>query len=99
MKEYIEKQAALDCFHDWVDRHGNIHTADEVPEYRAIEALPAANVQENNDGYWIYHNVISIAGWEKPKYECSACGKRMLSMSNFCPHCGSHNPLKKEYQE
>lgn len=39
--DLISRQAALDCFHDWVDRHGEIHTADEMPEYQAIENLPS----------------------------------------------------------
>ena len=38
----ISRQAALDCFHDWIDKHGDVHTPDEMPEYRAIEALPSA---------------------------------------------------------
>lgn len=39
MLEYIQKDAALNCFHDWIDSHGDVHTADEMPEYLAIEAL------------------------------------------------------------
>ena len=42
MDSLISRQAALDCFHDWIDQHGDIHTPDEMPEYRAIEALPSA---------------------------------------------------------
>ena len=38
----ISRQAALDCFHDWIDKHGDVHTPDEMAEYRAIEALPSA---------------------------------------------------------
>ena len=41
MKDLIERQAALDCFHEWIDKHGDIHTPDEMAEYRAIEALPS----------------------------------------------------------
>ena len=39
--ELIDKRAALACFRDWTDRKGNIHEADEMPEYQAIERLPA----------------------------------------------------------
>ena len=42
MQDLIERQAALNCFHDWIDRHGDVHTADEMQEYNAIEALPSA---------------------------------------------------------
>lgn len=37
----IDRQAALNCFHDWVDRRGDVHTPDEMAEYRALEALPS----------------------------------------------------------
>lgn len=39
--ELIDRQAALDCFHDWTDKHGDVHTADEMPEYRRILELPS----------------------------------------------------------
>lgn len=42
MSDLIERDKALDCFHDWTDRHGDVHSADEMPEYQAIEALPSA---------------------------------------------------------
>lgn len=42
MSDLIDRQAALDCFHDWIDQYGNVHTPDEMMEYRAIEALPSA---------------------------------------------------------
>lgn len=40
MKDLIDREKALDCFHDWVDKYGDVHTADEMTEYQAIEALP-----------------------------------------------------------
>lgn len=42
MMDLIEREAALACFHDWIDHRGDVHTPDEMAEYRAIEALPAA---------------------------------------------------------
>lgn len=42
-EDTISRQAVLDCFHDWVDKYGDIHTPDEMAEYRAIEALPSAH--------------------------------------------------------
>lgn len=46
MSGLIRKEDALNCFHDWVDQHGDVHTADEMPEYRAIEALPTVDAVE-----------------------------------------------------
>ena len=47
--ELIDRQAALDCFHDWIDKRGNVYCADESEEYQRIEALPSAEL----DGYSI----------------------------------------------
>ena len=42
MIDLISREAALNCFHSWVDKYGDAYTPDEMPEYRAIEALPSA---------------------------------------------------------
>ena len=42
MSDLIDRQEVLSCFHDWIDKYGDVHTADEMPEYKAIEALPSA---------------------------------------------------------
>lgn len=39
MAEYIKKDDVLDCFHDQVNKYGDVHTPEEMPEYEAIEAL------------------------------------------------------------
>lgn len=44
--DYISRGAALACFHDWIDRYGHEHSADEITEYQRIEDLPAADVVE-----------------------------------------------------
>lgn len=44
MAEYIKREDALDCFHAWVDKYGDVNLPDDMPEYRAIENLPAADV-------------------------------------------------------
>lgn len=41
MKDLIEREATLACFHSWVDKHGDVCTPDDMPEYQAIEALPS----------------------------------------------------------
>ena len=60
MSELISKDAALDCFRDWIDRYGHEHTADEDPVYQSIAELPA--VQPDRDViddclYHIYKNI------------------------------------------
>lgn len=47
MAEYIKKDDVLECFHDWIDKYGDVHTADEMPEYDAIEALPTIEVEHS----------------------------------------------------
>lgn len=64
MNEYLEKNAVLACFHDWIDKNGDVHTADEMPEYRAIEALPSA-------GGWIPCNEKIP---QKAVLCCDTCG-------------------------
>ena len=49
MIDPIERQAALDCFHDWIDKRGDIHTPDEMAEYRAIEALPSVQPEKRTN--------------------------------------------------
>ena len=44
--DYISREAAIACFHDWIDRYGHEHTADEIVEYQRIEKLPVADVVE-----------------------------------------------------
>ena len=41
MNDLIRRSDALGCFHDWVDKYGDVHTPDEMAEYRAIEELPS----------------------------------------------------------
>jgi len=42
MSDLIEREAALSCFHDWIDKHGDVCCAEDMQEYRAIESLPSA---------------------------------------------------------
>ena len=45
--DLIRRADALSCFHDWIDAHGDVHTADEMPEYQRIEQLPDAQPEES----------------------------------------------------
>lgn len=56
MADLIDRQAALDCFPDWVDRHGDVHAADEDTVYQKIEALPSAQPDVARDIATIIEN-------------------------------------------
>ena len=59
MSDLIDREAALNCFHCWADKYGDVHTPDEMPEYRAIEDLPSAPDKEkiSDAFYQIYRNI------------------------------------------
>lgn len=59
MRDLIDREAALNCFHSWVDKYGDVYTPDDMPEYQAIEALPSAPDEEKiSDAlYHIYRNI------------------------------------------
>lgn len=59
MSDLIDREAALNCFHSWVDKYGDVYTPDEMPEYQAIEALPSVQPDEEKISdilYNIYRN-------------------------------------------
>lgn len=59
MKDLIDREAALNCFHSWVDKYGDVYTPDEIPEYQAIKALPSVQPDEEKISdtlYNIYRN-------------------------------------------
>ena len=58
MRDLIDREAALKCFHSWVDKYGDVHTPDEMPEYQAIEGLPSAlNRRKISEAiYMVYKN-------------------------------------------
>ena len=86
MKDLIDREAALNCYHDWVDQYGDVHTPDEIPEYQAIEALPSAQ-PERMRGRWIRQDNKGkpLYGW----YQCSECGAVIGGKTNFCSECGA----------
>jgi len=90
MKDLISREAALKCFHSWVNQYGDVYTPDEMPEYQAIEALPSAQ-SESKKGKWIeaydpFNRIsgrCSVCGWEAHLYEDDVVGM------NYCPNCGA----------
>ena len=49
MSEYINRDDALNCFHDWVDKHGDVICADDTAEYIEIASLPSIEVVRCRD--------------------------------------------------
>ena len=89
--ELISKRSALNCFHDWIDRYGDIHFANETKEYQAIEHLPTKR------GRWI--NIPKYFSlFEQRIFCCSECGNTLdfdgvnagRGDANFCPNCGAY---------
>jgi len=93
--DYITKESALSCFHDWIDRYGHEHTADEMVEYQRIENLPVTDVRPVVRGHYIGEYDGYADG--NPVYDmwyCSECGCCFEDWDekptyNFCPNCGA----------
>ena len=45
-EDLIKRQDALNCFHTWIDKHGDICEPCDMAEYRAIEELPSVMEDE-----------------------------------------------------
>ena len=94
--DMISRRAALGCFHDWIDKHGDIHTPDEMPEYREIEALPSAQpMRKKGKWQWSEDMMCFIcseckSGW---KEQPTLMGKPLYE---WCPVCGSYNGGDKD---
>ena len=54
MSDLIDREAALNCFHSWVNQYGDVYTPDEIPEYQAIEALPSVQPDEEKISDLLY---------------------------------------------
>lgn len=94
--DYITKESALSCFHDWIDRYGHEHTADEMVEYQRIEDLPVADVRPMVRGKWKHDG----SDW-KNRFICDQCGYKWFfnaEEAHFCPNCGA-DMTKTEKEE
>lgn len=82
--DLIRREDALACFHDWIDKKGDVYTPDDMLEYRAIEQLPSA---ERKKGKW----ELAEDGWYcsscelYPPFDCDPEEKGIP----FCPWCGA----------
>lgn len=77
MSDLISREAALDCFHDWVDKYGDVHAADEMVEYQRIEALPAVQRVESVGMRWI------PCAERLPEAEVLCCDNRKNQMIGY----------------
>lgn len=98
MSDLIERQAALDCFHDWIDRRGDVHTADEMPEYLAVEALPSAQPEQRtcvNCG-----RTVNNGGWYADgRTRCPIEEHYALPKDGYCHLWEKRNVTDDDYPE
>ena len=92
MSDLINRADALACFHDWVDSKGDVHSADEMPEYQRIEELPSAEPEiirckdcKNYKSYW-----GRCAHWERISTESV-----LVAESDFCSQAERRNQNEK----
>lgn len=60
----------------------NAKTVEEI--FAAIQAAPAADVQEVRKGWWVYNQ-----NFAEPPFKCSACGKAFARLTPYCAECGA----------
>jgi hypothetical protein len=97
MKEYIEREAALDIVTEWCpDDDGSVgKTGDLRDMLDELEAIPTADVVEVRHGEWVlFDNAFS--SWNV--WVCSECGYRRKEgwmhteagkkpNAQYCEHC------------
>lgn len=93
MDDLISRQAALNCFHAWIDKHGDVHEPDEIPEYEMIEALPPIQPMRKK-GKWIYNSPVTM--------KCDQCEYVVrdwfVKQFRYCPSCGARMRGEKEIE-
>ena len=95
MKEYIEREAALEILKrnpigTW--RRATIYSDEIKSAMLEIGSLPAADVAEVRHGRWVDKTNISRSAVEQ-RVDCSVCGQIFWSSTvlsfNYCPNCGA----------
>lgn len=88
----ISRQAAIDAAKDWYEGLicGSINGL-----IKRFNALPTVQ-PEPKEGHWIDKGWNGDWAWQIDGrgncwrvIECSECGKRVSTGSNYCPHCGA----------
>ena len=86
MKEYIERDAVMQEFADYVKRSNNSDFA-PTPTWneavQIVEDAPASDVVEVRHGRWIDEPIKGI------RYHCSICFGRFDYTWHYCPNCGA----------
>lgn len=94
MKEYIEREAVMQEFADyvkWCNNSGFAQTPTWNEAVQIVEDAPAADVEEVRHGEWIVDDAASE--------HCSCCGHKFYISAlfaiggndepNCCPNCGA----------
>lgn len=68
MSRYIDRAELFNSL-------ANAKTVEEI--FAAIQAAPAADVQEVRHGRWELYDI------------CSVCGAQAEQQTNYCPNCGA----------
>lgn len=77
MSDLISRQDALSVFHSWIDKRGDVHDVDEIPEYEAIENLPSADAVEvvrcKDCKFYVKNNptVLCLRDSSTPEWFCA----------------------------
>lgn len=78
MSEYLNRDDVLNCFHAWIDKHGDAHEPDEMEEYRNIEALPSIELVRCKDCKYAEEN------WNGKDIYCLRTSSFPWSNDSFC---------------
>lgn len=89
MADYISREAALSCFHDWIDRYGHEHSADEMTEYQRIEELPAADVRPVAEISDAVDEVLDFLNENYNRMPYHIYSALFDLVCGICPNCGA----------
>lgn len=99
MTDYIEREAALDCFAcDLGKKDYSVSYQGFMTESAfRINAIPAADVAPVRHGRWVLNPNLGCVGGDFGHWICSECAheavfgdKRFdLKRFNYCPNCGA----------
>lgn len=82
MKEYIDKEKAIQILTDSSDAYGtfSVERSIYLIARQKVKNIPAADVAEVRHGEWIEGKSLE---------KCSLCGKKGFLDWKYCPKCGA----------
>lgn len=99
MKEYIEREAALDIAAEWCpDDDGSVGKTGDLREMLdELEAIPAADVVEVKHGRWIniVHAIVDTTGYCDKCHSQSVWRTRDMAYE-ICPRCGARMDMEED---